>query len=505
MPPPVLLRVAFSTGKRQALAAVGPRAASPRWTGRADRVKDRLDTAARPVPNPSAALPIGRPPFDDCHTPGPMHDIKLIREDPAAFDAALARRGLGAQADSLLTVDAERRERIASAEAALSERNAASKQVGKAKAAGDTAEFDRLRALVAAKKDEISALEAEAKACDEALRTALMALPNLPADDTPDGADENDNVELRRWGTPRAFDFAPKQHYELAEAMGLFDQSAAAKLSGARFMMLRGALARLHRALGAFMLDLQTQENGLEEIWTPVLVRDDALLGTGQLPKFAEDLFRTTGDHWLIPTAEVPLTNIVAGDIVDEATLPRRFAAWTQCFRSEAGSAGRDTTGILRQHQFEKVEMVSITAPEDGAEELERMTACAEDVLQRLDLPYRTLALCVGDMGFSARKTYDVEVWLPGQDRYREISSCSHCGDFQARRMDARCRRRGPDGKDDKPRFLHTLNGSGLAVGRCLIAVLENHQQADGSVVIPPPLRPYVGGAELLTRDGALA
>ncbi|MEL6980102.1 MAG: serine--tRNA ligase [Pseudomonadota bacterium] len=434
-----------------------------------------------------------------------MHDIKLIREAPEAFDRALARRGIEPQAERLLAIDTERRAKITSAETALAERNAASKAVGKAKASGDEAEFERLRALVAAKKDEIAALEAEAKARDEALNADLATLPNPPLEDVPDGADEADNVEARRWGEPPAFSFAPKEHHEIAEAMGLMDFETAAKLSGARFMLLSGAVARLHRALGAFMVDKQTLENGLTEVWAPALVKAEALYGTGQLPKFAEDLFQTTGDHFLIPTAEVPLTNMLAGEIVPAASLPRRYCAWTSCFRSEAGSAGRDVTGMLRQHQFEKVEMVSITAPEDGLEELERMTGCAESVLQALELPYRVVTLCAGDMGFGARKTYDIEVWLPGQDRYREISSCSYCGDFQARRMNARFRRKGEDGKEQKPEFAHTLNGSGLAVGRCLIALLEIHQQEDGGVAIPEALRPYLGGARRLGPDGALS
>ncbi|MFN3615322.1 MAG: serine--tRNA ligase, partial [Rubrimonas sp.] len=370
-----------------------------------------------------------------------------------------------------------------------------------ARARGDEAEFERLRALVAAKKDEIARLEAEARDADDRLTAELMTIPNIPLDDVPDGADESANVELRRWGTPPAFAFAPKQHFEIGEAMGAMDFEAAAKLSGARFVVLSGALIRLHRALAQFMLDTHVDRNGYTEMWTPVLVRDEVLVGTGQLPKFAEDLYRTETGWWLIPTAEVTLTNLVAGQIVEAASLPRRYAAHTQCFRSEAGSAGKDTRGMLRQHQFEKVEMVSITRPEDGLAELDRMTACAEGVLQALELPFRTIVLCTGDMGFGARRTHDIEVWLPGQDTYREISSCSLCGDFQARRMNARYR----DENTGRPEFVHTLNGSGLAVGRCLIAVIENYQDADGGVRIPAVLQPYMKGATRIAPDGSLS
>ncbi|WP_316012989.1 serine--tRNA ligase [Roseobacter sp. HKCCA0434] len=429
-----------------------------------------------------------------------MHDIRLIRDDPAAFDAALARRGEQAVSAELLDIDARRRAAITAAEAALQERNAASKQVGAAKAKGDDAEFERLRALVAAKKDEIARLEAEAKSAQEELDDRLMRLPNLPYADVPDGADEADNVELRSWGTPPAFDFTPKEHYELPAATGL-DFETAAKLSGARFVVLRGAMARLHRALAQFMLDVHTTENGLEETATPVLVRDDAMTGTDKLPKFGDDSYQTTNGWWLIPTSEVTLTYSVAGEVLEEASLPRRMTAHTLCFRSEAGSAGRDTAGMLRQHQFEKVEMVSITHPDESDAELERMTRCAEGILERLGLPYRTMALCTGDMGFGARRTYDIEVWLPGQDTYREISSCSTTGAFQARRMNARFKPAG----GGKPEFVHTLNGSGLAVGRCLIAVLENGQQADGSVVLPEVLASYLGGKTRITAEGAFA
>jgi seryl-tRNA synthetase len=430
-----------------------------------------------------------------------MHDIRAIRDDPQAFDVALARRGLTPRAQDLLALDEARRARITAAETAQAERNAASKDVGRAKASGDEAEFERLRALVAAKKEEISRLEDEARAEDARLRAALLEIPNLPLPDVPDGADEDANVELRRRGTPPDFDFKAKEHYQLAAVQDGMDFETAAKLSGARFVVLSGAVARLHRALAQFMLDTHVEENGLSETWTPVLVRDEMMLGTGQLPKFGEDSYRTREGWWLIPTAEVTLTNIVNDVVVEEASLPRRYVAHTQCFRSEAGSAGRDTAGMLRQHQFEKVEMVSVVHPDRGLEELDRMTGCAEGILERLGLPYRTIVLCTGDMGFGARRTHDIEVWLPGQDRYREISSVSFCGAFQARRMNARFRPAG----GGKPDWVHTLNGSGLAVGRTLIAVLENGQRADGSVALPEALDPYLRGARELTADGRLA
>ena len=430
-----------------------------------------------------------------------MHDIRQIRENPAAFDAALSRRGVQDASQALLKLDESRRARIAAAESALAERNAASKLVGKAKASGDEAEFERLRALVADKKAEIARLEEEARAEDEALRDALLSLPNLPLDEIPNGTDEADNVELRRWGSPRDYPFAPKEHFEIAEAMGLMDFAAAAKLSGARFVVLKGALIRLHRALAQFMLDTHVEAHGLTEVWTPVLVRDEAMLGTGQLPKFAEDSYRTENGWWLIPTAEVTLTNLAAGEILDAAALPIRYTAHTQCFRSEAGSAGKDTRGMLRQHQFEKVEMVSVVAPDQGEAELERMTGCAENILKALEIPFRTMVLCTGDMGFGARRTHDIEVWLPGQGAYREISSCSLCGDFQARRMNARYRPQ----PEAKPEFVHTLNGSGLAVGRALIAVIETYQRADGGIDIPEVLRPWMGGKAMIAADGSLA
>jgi len=429
-----------------------------------------------------------------------MHDIKLIRENPEAFDAGLARRGVSAMSSDILAIDESRRTKIRAAEEALAERNAASRMVGAAKASGDEAEFERLRALVADKKTEIANLEEEAKAEDARLNELLMGIPNIPAEDTPDGADENDNVEVKRHGNPRNFAFTPKEHYEIAGAADGLDFEMAAKLSGSRFVVLSGAMVRLHRALGQFMLDTHIDKNGLTEMWVPVLVRDEAMYGTGQLPKFAEDSYRTENGWWLIPTAEVPLTNTVSGEIVDEATLPRRMVAHTQCFRSEAGSAGRDTSGMLRQHQFEKVEMVSVSKPEDSRAELDRMVGCAEGILEALEIPYRTLVLCTGDTGFGMRQTFDIEAWLPGQNTYREISSCSLAGDFQARRMNARYR---PDG--GKPEFLHTLNGSGLAIGRTLIAVVENYQQEDGSIGIPAVLQGYMGGSTMITPEGSLA
>ena len=430
-----------------------------------------------------------------------MHDIRAIRETPDSFDAALARRGLAPVTPEILALDEARRTRIHAAETAQAEQNRASKEAGAAKGRGDEEEFERLRALVADKKAEMAAMQAEAKALDMQLTDHLMALPNLPFDDVPDGTDESGNVELRRWGTPAIFDFQPKEHYEITGVQPGMDFETAAKLSGARFVVLSGSIARLHRALAQFMLDTHVEENGLQETWTPVLVRPEMMLGTGQLPKFGEDSYETTNGWWLVPTAEVTLTNIVHGETVEAGTLPRRYVAHTQCFRSEAGSAGRDTAGMLRQHQFEKVEMVSITHPDVSRAELDRMTGCAEGILERLGLPYRTIVLCTGDMGFGARRTHDIEVWLPGQNTYREISSVSVCGDFQARRMNARFKPQG----GGKPEFLHTLNGSGLAVGRCLIAVLENGQQADGSVRIPDALHPYLRGKTILNADGSLA
>jgi seryl-tRNA synthetase len=415
-----------------------------------------------------------------------MHDIRVIRENPAAFDAALARRGVSDASSGLLKIDGDRRAAILAAETAQAEQNKASKEVGAAKGRGDEAEFERLRSLVAKKKAEVAEMNARAKELDEALTDALARLPNLPHEDIPDGADEAGNVEIHRWGTPPEIAGA-KEHYDLPAARGL-DFETAAKLSGSRFVVLRGAMARLHRALAQFMLDTHVNEHGLTETMTPVLVRDEAMFGTGQLPKFTEDSYQTTNGWWLIPTSEVTLTNTVAGDVLEEADLPIRMTAHTQCFRSEAGSAGRDTAGMLRQHQFEKVEMVSITHPDHSRAELDRMT-------------YRTVVLCTGDMGAGARRTHDIEVWLPGQNTYREISSVSVCGNFQARRMNARFK---PEA-GGKPEFVHTLNGSGLAVGRCLIAVLENGQQPDGSVALPAVLHGYLGGKTQITAEGELA
>jgi seryl-tRNA synthetase len=421
-----------------------------------------------------------------------MHDIRLIRENPAAFDAGLARRGLAPVAVAILAIDAARRELVTRMQEAQARRNEASKAIGAAMGKGDRATADALKAEVAALKDQLPAQEDDERRLTAQLHTALAVLPNLPADEAPDGADEADNVEVLRWGTPRAFDFTPREHADIGPALGL-DFETGAMISGARFTFLRGQMARLHRALAQFMLDFQTGTNGYVECITPLLVRDEAVFGTGQLPKFADDLFRTTDGRWLIPTAEVSLTNSVREQILGDAALPLRMTALTPCFRSEAGAAGRDTRGFIRQHQFEKVELVSITRPQDSAAEHERMTLCAEAVLQALDLPYRKVRLCTGDMGATARLTYDLEVWLPGQNAYREISSCSNCGDFQARRMNTRYR---PDGAKSTE-FVHTLNGSGLAVGRTLVAVLENYQHADGSVDVPAVLAPYTAG---LTR-----
>ena len=415
-----------------------------------------------------------------------MHDIRLIREDPAAFDAGLARRGLPPEAAVLVAADADRRRIATELQASQTRRNEASKAIGAAKATRDEATAAALMAEVATLKVRMPEMEAEATRIGETLDARLSALPNLPAADVPDGADEDGNVEVKRWGTPRIID-TPREHPDFAPALGL-DFEAAAAMSGARFAVLRGQMARLNRALGQYMLDRQTEANGYTEIAPPLLVKSDALFGTGQLPKFAEDLFRTTDDRWLIPTAEVSLTNLVRESILDEATLPLRYTALTPCFRSEAGASGRDTRGLIRQHQFEKVELVAIVAAEASMDELERMTQAAESILEALELPYRRMLLCAGDMGFAATKTYDLEVWLPGQNRYREISSCSACGDFQARRMAARYR---PTGDAKGTRFVHTLNGSGLAVGRTLVAVLENYQQPDGSVIVPEVLRPY--------------
>lgn len=429
-----------------------------------------------------------------------MHDIRAIRENPEAFDAGLARRGDAPESAAILALDEARRAKISAAESAQAEQNRASKDVGKAKAKGDEAEFERLRALVAEKKAQVAEMQAEAKALDAQLTEKLSWIANIPAEDVPDGADEADNVEVNRWGSPPSFEFDAKEHYEIVGVAASMDFDTAAKTSGARFVMLKGAVARIHRALAQFMIDTHVDENGLMEVNSPVLVRDEAMYGTDKLPKFAEDSYQTTNGWWLVSTSEIPLTYTVAGDILEEGDLPQRMTAHTLCFRSEAGSAGRDTAGMLRQHQFEKVEMVSITHPEASEDEQKRMLRCAESILERLGLPYRTVILCTGDMGFGAKRTYDIEACLPGQNTYREISSVSTTGDFQARRMNARFRP--ADG--GKPAFVHTLNGSGLAVGRCLIAVLENGQRADGSVVLPKVLAPYLGGKTVLSANGSL-
>jgi len=421
-----------------------------------------------------------------------MHDIRWIREAPQDFDAALARRGLAPASSEILDLDSERRQLQTAVQDKQARRNEASKLIGQKKRAGEDAEA--LMAEVAGLKDELAAAEERERELGHRLDELLAGLPNVLDADVPDGPDESANVEVRRHGDKPDFDFGPKEHFDLGEALGGLDFEAAAKLSGSRFVVLRGQVARLHRALAQFMLDLHTREHGYLEIQPPLLVRDHVLFGTGQLPKFGEDQFRTEDGFWLIPTAEVPLTNLVADDIVAETDLPLRFTAHTPCFRSEAGAAGRDTRGMLRQHQFEKVELVSIAHPDRSAEEHERMTACAEEVLKRLGLHYRVVVLASGDTGFGARKTYDIEVWLPGQGAYREISSCSNTGDFQARRMKARFKP--AEGKGN--RLVHTLNGSGVAVGRALIAVLETYQQADGSIRVPEALAPYMGGIEAI-------
>ncbi len=423
-----------------------------------------------------------------------MHDIRSIRDNPDAFDAALARRGAAPLSAEILALDTRKRAIATELQVAQARRNEASKAIGQAMAVKDMARAEALKAEVAALKEGAPALEAEDREVGEALHAILAAIPNLPADDVPQGADEAANVEVSRWGTPHNFVFTPQDHADFGPALGL-DFEGGAALSGARFTALRGQMAKLHRALAQFMLDRQTAENGYEEVNPPLLVRDEALFGTGQLPKFAEDLFRTTDGRWLIPTAEVSLTNLVREQIVPLDTLPLRLTALTPCFRSEAGSAGRDTRGFIRQHQFEKVELVAICEPDQSEAEHERMCAAAEGILKALGLPYRKMLLCTGDMGFGARKTYDLEVWLPSQQTYREISSVSNCGDFQARRMNARYK---PEG-EKATRFLHTLNGSGLAVGRTLVAVLENYQQQDGSVIVPEILGPYMGGLTRLT------
>jgi seryl-tRNA synthetase len=425
-----------------------------------------------------------------------MHDIKAIRDNPEAFDRGLARRGLAPMSLELIGIDAERRDHLQKLQDAQARRNTVSKEVGDAMKAGDKARAEQLKAEVASLKDFIASGEETERQIDARLTAALAAIPNIPFDDVPDGKDETGNVEMRRWGEKPEFAFEPRQHFDIGEYLGLLDFESAAKIAGARFAVMRGQLARLERALAQFMLDWQTGTNGYTENYVPYLVNDAAMFGTAQLPKFAEDQFRTTDGRWLIPTAEVSLTNLARESVLEEKDLPLRLTAYTPCFRAEAGAAGRDTRGMIRQHQFSKVELVSITTPETSREELERMTSCAESVLQQLGLHYRVMRLCAGDMGFGSRMTYDLEVWLPGQNAFREISSCSVCGDFQARRMEARYKPL--DGKGT--RYVHTLNGSGLAVGRTLVAILENYQNADGTVTIPEALRPYMGGAERITR-----
>ena len=474
-----------------------------------------------------------------------MHDIRFIREHPDVFDRALARRGLAPQSTRLIALDEERRKKILEFETAQARRNAASKEIGEAKKSKDEKKAAELMAEVATLKETIPELEAAAKAGSQTLDDALAEIPNMALDDVPDGKDSNDNVEHHRFGAKRDYAFAPKQHFELGEALGQMDFETAAKLSGARFVVLKQGLARLERALGQFMLDVHTNEHGYIEVAPPLLVRDEVMFGTAQLPKFRDDQFRTsaavsrhdqymaavaraaaksgvsedeffrqpaeiflkkvrpelqeeipgTANYWLIPTAEVPLTNLVRESIVDETQLPMRLTACTPCFRAEAGAAGKDTRGMFRQHQFTKVELVSITTPEQSRDEHERMLSCAEEVLRRLDLHYRVVTLSTGDMGFAAQKTYDIEVWLPGQNMYREISSCSVCGEFQARRMNARYR-----GKDRNVRHVHTLNGSGVAVGRALIAVMETYQNDDGSIAVPDVLQTYMGGMKKIER-----
>ncbi len=425
-----------------------------------------------------------------------MHDIKFIRENPEAFDAAMQRRGKQPQSSSLLQMDSERREVQTELQTLQAERNEASKKIGEIKKAGGDAQ--EAMDAVAALKEKMGELEERERTIANSLNQHLAGLPNIMADDVPDGADEDENVEVHKWGEPKG-DKTP-EHYEIGEALGMMDAETAAKMSGSRFTLLSGGLARLERALGMFFLDMHTQEHGYTEVSPPLMIKDDAMFGTGQLPKFADDQFRTTRDDWLLPTSEVPLTNIVSGEIVDEDYLPRRYTAFTPCFRQEAGAAGKDTRGMIRQHQFYKVELVSVTAPEESEAEHERMLGCAEAVLKKLELPFRTVVLCSGDTGFGARKTFDIEVWLPGQGRYREISSCSNCWDFQARRMNARTRPKG----EKQTRFVHTLNGSGVAVGRALIAVIENYYDpADGGIFIPEVLKPYMGGIEKITKEQA--
>ena len=424
-----------------------------------------------------------------------MFDLKAIRDNPAAFDAAMKRRGLEPQSPAILKMDEERRAVLTELQTLQQERNEKSKEIGRIKSQGGDAQaaMDAVGAL----KTRMGELEEKERTLTESLNQHLSSLPNIQKADVPDGVDENDNVEVKKWGAPRISKEDAKEHWEIGEALGMMDFETAAKLSGSRFTLLTGGLARLERAIAQFMLDTQTQKNGYTEVSPPLMVNSTTMYGTGNLPKFGDDLFKTTRGDWLIPTAEVPLTNIVADMIVDADYLPRRYTAFTPCFRSEAGSAGRDTRGMLRQHQFYKVELVSITHPDESDAEHERMRSCAEGILEALEIPYRTVVLCVGDAGFGSQKTYDLEAWLPGQDTYREISSCSTCGDFQARRMNARFKAKG----DKNTQFVHTLNGSGLAVGRTLIAVMENYYDpADGGVFIPEVLKPYMGGIEKITK-----
>lgn len=427
-----------------------------------------------------------------------MFDLKWIRENPEALDRSLSRRHAESASESILKLDSERRGVQTRLQEMQNRRNAASKEIGKAMGEGRDNEAEALKQEVGDLKAAVQEAEQAERDLSDQMQAILEGLPNILDDGIPDGTSEDDNVELRRVGELPEFSFEPREHFELGEALGLMDFEAGSKLSGSRFVVLKGALARMERALAQFMLDLQTTESGYTEVSPPLLVRDEALYGTGQLPKFADDLFRTTEDHWLIPTAEVPLTNLVADSILEEAALPIRMTAQTSCFRAEAGAAGKDTRGMLRQHQFYKVEMVSIVHPDHSVDELDRMTGCAEAVLQRLGLPYRVVVLCSGDTGFSATKTHDIEVWLPGQDMYREISSCSNTRDFQARRMKARFR---PTGEKKGAVHVHTLNGSGVAVGRALIAVIENYQREDGSIGVPEALRPYMGGLEAIVPD----
>ena len=425
-----------------------------------------------------------------------MHDIKAIRENPAAFDAGLARRGLAPLSAALLKIDEQKRATMQTLQDAQSRRNALSKEIGAAMGKKDMALADKLKAEVAALKDAITAGEEQERLLTSQLFDQMAVIPNLPMADVPDGKDEHDNKEVRVWGQKPSFAFEPQQHFDIGEDLGLMDFEIASKLSGARFVVLKGALARMERALAQFMLDLHTTEFGYSETYAPYMLREEAMYGVGQLPKFEEDLFKTTSGHYLIPTAEASLTNLVREQVLDEAKLPIRMTAYTPCFRAEAGAAGRDTRGMIRQHQFSKVELVSITTPEQADAEHERMLSCAEEVLKRLNLSFRTIVLCTGDMGFGSRKTYDIEVWLPGQNAFREISSCSQFGEFQARRMEARCK--AADAK--QTRYVHTLNGSALAVGRTMVAILENYQNGDGSVTIPEVLCPYMGGLTVIKR-----